>query len=176
MKTLILGGVKSGKSREAECIATASQLPVTLIATALAGDDEMTQRINRHKQQRPDTWQVIEAPYALSDALSKLSAQTSAQNKNTAVIIDCLTLWLTQLLCTKNNPDKIAVEIDLLINTIKSFEGVLIVVSNESGLGITPTGELSRSYLDYLGVLHQRIAKLADNVTLMVAGLPVKVK
>ena len=172
MKTLILGGVKSGKSREAERIAIASGLSVSLIATAVPGDDEMKQRITRHQQQRPDKWQVIEAPYELSNTLSSKDVSHS----NGITIIDCLTLWLTQLLCLNETPAKVDTEIDLLVEAIETFDGSLIVVSNESGLGVTPTGELSRRYLDHLGVLHQRIANITDSVTLMVAGVPMQVK
>ncbi len=176
MKTLIIGGVKSGKSREAERIATDSGDKITLIATALPGDEEMRQRIARHQQQRPAHWLVQEVPYALSTTLDELSSPPGKALKDHTVVVDCLTLWLTQLLCSADNPQLIPDTINKLVDSIIRFNGTLIMVSNESGLGVTPADSLSRRYLDHAGVLHQRIAAVSDNVTYMVAGLPMTLK
>lgn len=173
MKTLILGGVKSGKSREAERIATQHGSGVSVIATALPGDDEMKQRIARHQQQRPTDWQVEEVPYELAATLHRFSNNGTAR---AVVIVDCLTLWLTQLLCSQDYSQAIDRHIDTLIDAVTQFNGHLVLVANESGLGVTPTDPLSRQYLDCAGVLHQRVAAACDNVTLMVAGIPMVVR
>ncbi|MEM7256054.1 MAG: bifunctional adenosylcobinamide kinase/adenosylcobinamide-phosphate guanylyltransferase [Pseudomonadota bacterium] len=173
MKTLILGGVKSGKSHQAERIAAQSGNPVTLIATALPGDEEMRQRIARHQQQRPADWQVKEVPYALASAIDSIGRNSPHSH---TVIVDCLTLWLTQLLCSPDKSPQVDTEIDQLVSAVKHFNGELIMVASESAMGVTPADPLSRRYLDCAGVLHQCIAAVSDNVTLMVAGLPMVVK
>jgi len=164
-KTLVLGGVKSGKSRLAEQLADLSELDVVYIATATADDGEMLQRINDHKQRRPDHWQTIEAPIQLADALQQYCQQ------DRCVLVDCLTLWLTNLLMTEDK-DLLDREIEALITTIPNLSGHLILVSNETNMGIMPLGELSRQYCDQIGVLHQRIAAIFDRVIFTVAGLP----
>lgn len=173
MKTLVLGGVKSGKSRCAEAIAERSQLPVTVIATAEAQDHEMEQRIARHKADRPANWSVLEVPLRLSEALEDLNDHTNTEH---CVIVDCLTLWLTQL-CGQNASEAALTEKRLqLIDTVASFRGDLVLVSNEINMGVTPMGELSRLFCDQAGLLHQSLAKCCDNVFLVVAGIPQKLK
>ncbi len=167
MKTLILGGVRSGKSRLAARMAEASQLPVTIIATATAEDEAMRRRIDAHKKERPPHWRVIEEPRALAAALAPLS--------DTCVIVDCLTLWLTNLLLDKNDM-LLQQEIDNLVHQLSRHPTPVILVANETSLGIVPLGELTRQYCDIAGSLHQRLATLCDRVLLTVAGLPMNLK
>lgn len=169
MKTFILGGARSGKSRLAEQRASASGLPVTVIATATAQDDEMRERISHHQQQRPAHWQLIEAPIALADAL-----QLTARNQH-CIIVDCLTLWLTNLLCSEDEA-RLLQETEALLHTLPLLPGEIILVSNETGMGVVPLGELTRRYCDEAGRLHQAVATLCDRVILTVAGLPMQLK
>ncbi|MDH5358160.1 MAG: bifunctional adenosylcobinamide kinase/adenosylcobinamide-phosphate guanylyltransferase [Gammaproteobacteria bacterium] len=163
--TLILGGVKSGKSLLAEQLADDSRLAVTYIATASADDSEMKQRIASHQLRRPDHWQTIEAPINLASIL-KQHCQPER-----CVLVDCLTLWLTNLLMA-DDKTLLTNEIDALIDVLPDLPGELIMVSNETNMGIMPLGELTRQYCDQAGVLHQRVAAMADRVILTVAGLP----
>jgi adenosylcobinamide kinase / adenosylcobinamide-phosphate guanylyltransferase len=169
MKQLILGGVRSGKSKLAEQRASATQLLVTYIATATAQDVEMQARIAHHKQQRPAHWQLIEAPVALASTLQLAAAD------NTCIIVDCLTLWLTNLLCA-NDEVRMQQEITALLRTLPALPGEIILVSNETGMGVVPLGELTRRYCDEAGRLHQALASHCDRVTLTVAGLPLNLK
>ena len=169
MQQLILGGVRSGKSRYAQQLAQESDKPVTLIATATAGDAEMAERIRRHQQERPAHWQVIEEPLALSDALQK------SDNPEAIILIDCLTLWLTNLLLD-NDPQRLAQEQDKLLVCLPSLQADLLFVSNEVGQGIIPADPLSRRFADETGRLHQHLARVCDRVTLITAGLPQTLK
>ncbi|NOQ82106.1 MAG: bifunctional adenosylcobinamide kinase/adenosylcobinamide-phosphate guanylyltransferase [Methylophaga sp.] len=163
--TLILGGVKSGKSVLAEKLATNTQFSVHYIATASGDDDEMQRRIESHQQRRPSHWHTIESPLHLASAIQQHCIADQC------VLVDCLTLWLTNLLM-QDNDDLLRLEIDQLIDGIQDLEGSLIMVSNETNMGVTPLGELTRRYCDEVGVLHQRIAQQCDNVVLTIAGLP----
>jgi adenosylcobinamide kinase/adenosylcobinamide-phosphate guanylyltransferase len=165
MITLILGGVRSGKSRLAERLATETNLPVTYIATATAEDEEMHARISAHQEHRPRHWQLIEEPLQLGLAL-----QTNARSGH-CVLVDCLTLWLTNLLMA-NDEVLFEKERGELIQALPSLPGQTILVSNETNMGVTPMGELSRRYCDEAGRLHQELARLSDHVILTVAGLP----
>ncbi len=162
--TLILGGVRSGKSRLAERLAIESQMPVTYIATATAQDDEMQKRIAIHREQRPDNWQLIEEPLRLANALSKVAT-------NHCILLDCLTLWLTNLLVT-DDLSLFTQEHDALLTVLPTLNNRILIVSNETNMGVTPMGELSRRYCDEAGRLHQELAQHCDQVVLMVAGLP----
>ncbi|MGH8575443.1 MAG: bifunctional adenosylcobinamide kinase/adenosylcobinamide-phosphate guanylyltransferase [Gammaproteobacteria bacterium] len=168
MKTLILGGVRSGKSRLAEVLALQSGLPVTFIATALPGDEEMRGRIEAHRRRRPAGWQVVEEPYALAGALRTHAAA------GRCVIVDCLTLWLTQLLCA--GEERLARERDALIEVLPPLEAETLLVSNETGLGIVPLEGLSRRFHDEAGRLHQALAGHCERVLFTVAGLPMVLK
>lgn len=168
MKQLILGGARSGKSRLAQQRVTETQLPVTYIATATVYDDEMAARVAKHKLERPASWDILEVPEQLPAQLSQLSGQ------NKAVIVDCLTLWATNLLM-HSEADLIS-GIDELCNVVNSFKGDLVMVSNEVGWGIVPMGEISRQFQDQTGLMHQRLAEIVDRVTLTVAGLPLEIK
>ena len=169
MKELILGGVRSGKSRLAEQHAQASGLPVTYLATATVQDDEMRVRIAHHQAQRPEHWQLVEEPLALASALQRYAAAGHC------VLVDCLTLWLTNLLCTQNEV-RLQQEVSALLEALPGLPGHIILVSNETGMGIVPLGELTRRYCDEAGRLHQAVAQFCERVVLMVAGLPVVVK
>lgn len=165
MKTLILGGVRSGKSRLAESIAVESGLPVIYIATATALDDGMQTRIKKHRSHRPKNWLVIEEPIQLAAALSKHAAT------GYCVLVDCLTLWLTNLLMDED-PTMLEQEREALLAALPSLQGEIIMVSNETNMGVMPLGELSRTYCDEAGQLHQLLAQTCDRVILTVAGLP----
>jgi len=165
MKQLILGGVRSGKSRLAEHLAAASGMAVTYIATATAGDEEMRARIAHHRAQRPAVWQVVEEPIALAAALR---AHASADG---CLLVDCLTLWLTNLLCN-DDAGALARERDALLAALPSLPGQIILVTNETGLGVVPADPLSRRFCDEAGRLHQALAVACDRVIFTVAGLP----
>lgn len=169
VKTLILGGVRSGKSRHAAAMAAAQSGPVTLIATATALDAEMLERIEQHRAHRPQHWTVIEEPVRLAAALD------SACAPGHTVIVDCLTLWLSNLLC---GPDAGALrrESALLLEAVSSLRGDCILVSNEVGFGIIPASALARRFADEAGTLHQQLGALCERVILMAAGLPLTVK
>jgi adenosylcobinamide kinase/adenosylcobinamide-phosphate guanylyltransferase len=165
MKTLILGGVRSGKSRLAETLATRSAKPVTYIATATVGDSEMRTRIEAHRARRAPEWAVIEEPIRLAAAL-----ETHGGN-GTFVLVDCLTLWLTNLLVAGDEAC-LARERDALMSVLPMVSSEIVLVSNETGMGIMPLGELSRRFGDEAGRLHQELARICDRVVLTVAGLP----
>lgn len=164
-KTLILGGVRSGKSRLAERLAAESGLPVTYLATATAQDDEMRNRIAAHRLRRPEHWDLIEEPLRLATALAGVC------RNGHCVVVDCLTLWLTHLLVSEDSA-VFARERDALLAVLPTLAGQVIFVSNETNMGVTPLGELSRRYCDEAGLLHQALAQRCEQVILTVAGLP----
>jgi len=170
MIELILGGVKSGKSKLAEQHAIHSKFDVIYIATAMKSfngitDQSMLERIRQHEIQRPDHWQVIEEPLMLSDVLKKSASD------NKCILVDCLTLWLTNLLLNKN-PLLLKTETEKLLETLPTLNATIIFVSNETSMGIIPESKLARQFCDEAGVLHQKLATLSDRVILTVAGLP----
>lgn len=165
MKTLILGGVRSGKSRLAERLAAASGLPVTYIATATTQDDEMRARVAAHRTQRPAHWRTIEEPLRLAAVLDECAGAGHC------VLVDCLTLWLTHLLMT-DDTNALARERAALLKVLPESPGRIILVSNETNMGVMPLGELTRRYCDAAGRLHQDLAQVCDRVILTVAGLP----
>lgn len=177
---LILGGARSGKSRLAEQRATAHGGPVTVIATAEAGDDEMAARIARHRADRPVHWQVVEAPTALTAAL------TEAARPGSVVLVDCLTLWLSNLLTrdpasltaphAADRPPRWQNEIDALVETLPRLPGELVLVANEVGLGLVPETPLGRLFRDEAGRLNQVVAAACERVTFVAAGLPLTLK
>ena len=164
---LILGGARSGKSGYGESIAKQTDLDVIYVATAQAHDQEMSERIAQHQLDRPNHWLTIEAPLALAQTIKKHSTP------NTVVLVDCLTLGLMNVM---HHELDLAEQVDALLATLEQAQGTVILVSNEISMGVVPMGELSRRYVDNLGRLHQQIAKLAQQVTLMVAGIPMAVK
>ncbi len=165
MKELILGGVRSGKSRLAEQHALASGLAVTYVATATPGDAEMQARIIEHQRRRPPTWTLVEEPLALARVLRAQAAP------DRCLLVDCLTLWLTNLLCA-NDDIVFATQRRTLVELLPQLPGHIILVGNETGMGVVPLGALSRRFCDEAGWLHQDIAQLTDRVILTVAGLP----
>ena len=169
MRTLILGGARSGKSRLAEHMAQESQLAVTYIATAQAQDMEMAQRIAAHRTRRPAHWTSVEEPFALAAALLAHAAPERC------LLVDCLTLWLTNLLL---HPDVAMFDREraALLATLPELPGQIILVSNETGMGIVPLGELTRRYCDEAGWLHQELATKCERVLLTVAGIPLTLK
>lgn len=169
MKELILGGVRSGKSRLAEQYAHDSGLEVVYIATAQVRDEEMRRRIAEHQARRPGNWRSFEAGQNLSEVLQQQAAD------NRCVLVDCLTLWLTQLLCDTDEA-VLRREVDALLAVLPTLPGHVILVSNETNMGIVPMGELSRRYCDEAGRLHQQVGALCERVILTVAGLPLIVK
>ena len=160
----MLGGARSGKSRYAEALITRLPAPWLYIATAQAFDDEMRARITEHRTRRTTGWRTVEAPLALPDALRDAG--------NAPVLVDCLTLWLTNLILA--DADLPAAEAALGAALDRAAPTVL--VSNEVGLGIVPDNALARRFRDHAGLLHQRLAARADRVVFTVAGLPLFVK
>jgi adenosylcobinamide kinase / adenosylcobinamide-phosphate guanylyltransferase len=179
---LILGGARSGKSAYAEKLAIASELPVTYIATSQIYDEEFKVRVQHHKDRRPQNWALIEEPHFLSTALhSKLNMVSEHER---CVIIDCLTLWLAQCICPECVPaegvdwptQREAFLAQLKLCQDNSFQGSLILVSNEVGMGIVPLGEINRQFQDEQGRLNQAVAQIADKVSFIAAGLPLTLK
>ncbi len=169
MKTLILGGVRSGKSRLAEALARASGLPVTYIATATGDDAEMRARIAAHRARRPASWITVEEPRRLAAALAAAAAP------DRCTVVDCLTLWLTNLLVERDDGE-LARERDAVAASLPQLPGEVILVSNETNLGIVPVDELARRFCDEAGRLHQTLAQCCERVVLTVAGLPLTLK
>ena len=165
MKEFILGGARSGKSRLAEQHALASGRAVTYVATATPADEEMRARIAEHRRRRPPAWTLVEEPLALARVLREQAAA------DRCLLVDCLTLWLSNLLCA-SDASVFATERRALVELLPQLPGDIILVSNETGLGIVPLGALSRRFCDEAGWLQQDIARLSDRVILTVAGLP----
>lgn len=169
MLQLILGGARSGKSRLAEQTAISTQLPVTYVATAQALDPEMQNRIAHHQNQRPAHWSLIEEPLFLANALKKID------QPNQIILVDCLTLWLTNLLLLEDQNVQ-QLECEQLLKVLPTLESEIILVSNETGLGVVPLGEISRRFVDEAGRLHQALGQIADKVVFCVAGFPMILK
>ncbi len=169
MRNLILGGARSGKSRLAEQLAIDSGLPVTYIATSEPLDGEMNERVHLHRARRPADWGLIEEPLALAAVLRAQAAE------GRCLLVDCLTLWLTNLLMLEND-QRLAQERDAVLECLTHLPGTVILVSNETGLGVVPMGELTRRYVDQAGSLHQAVAGRCERVVLTVAGLPLMLK
>ena len=168
--TFVLGGVRSGKSRIAQRLASSST-NVVFVATAKPCDEEMRLRIERHRQSRPKQWQTLEVPLDLDAAIAKL------QGEDRVVIVDCLTFYLANVMsAAAGDESAIRKYTDGICSALKETNVSVIVVSNEVGSGLHPPTALGRRYCDLLGELNQRVAALADNVVLMVAGLPLVVK
>lgn len=164
--TLVLGGARSGKSRHAEALIESLPAPWTYIATAQAYDDEMRERIAAHCARRPAGWQTVDAPLELADAIA-------AQPVGRPILVDCLTLWLTNLILAERDT---AAASEALIAACERASAPLVLVGNEVGLGIVPENALARRFRDEAGRLHQALAARAAGVIFMVAGLPMRVK
>ncbi len=163
--TLVLGGARSGKSRYAESLIAALPPPWTYIATAEAGDAEMSERIAAHRARRGAQWQTVEAPRDLAGSI--------AARERAPALVDCLTLWLSNLMLA--NAD-IEAEVVRLESALDAAAAPAVLVANEVGSGIVPETSLGRRFRDWQGILNQRIAARADRVVLVVAGLPLVLK
>ncbi|MBT2341808.1 MULTISPECIES: bifunctional adenosylcobinamide kinase/adenosylcobinamide-phosphate guanylyltransferase [Pseudomonas] len=169
MLQLILGGARSGKSRLAEKLAADTGLPVTYIATSQPLDGEMSARVAQHRARRPAQWALVEEPLALAQVLQENAAAGHC------LLVDCLTLWLTNLLML-DTPEQLNTEREALLDSVAALPGEIIFVSNETGMGVVPLGELTRRYVDEAGWLHQALAERCQRVVLTVAGLPLTLK
>lgn len=168
MLTLILGGARSGKSRLALQRAEATGKPVSFIATAQAHDAEMADRIARHQAERAAHCVTVEAPLDLAEAIRTAPSGI--------VVVDCLTLWLTNWLCQPEPNDFSSARAALLAALAARRADDIILVSNETGLGIIPLGALTRRFVDEAGWLNQDLARIADEVIFVAAGLPLTLK
>lgn len=169
MRTLILGGARSGKSALAERLAIDSAREVVYIATAQAGDAEMAARIAHHRARRPQQWLCVEEPLHLADVLRDHARD------DRCILVDCLTLWFSNLLGDAD-VQGFERERDRLLNVLPDLPGDVLLVSNEVGLGIVPMGELTRRFVDEAGRLHQAVAALSERVLFVAAGLPLALK
>jgi adenosylcobinamide kinase / adenosylcobinamide-phosphate guanylyltransferase len=169
----VIGGMRSGKSRYAQGLAEGQH--VVVIATALAADAEMCARIEHHRADRPAHWRVVEVPPTVSGLAEAIQTHAAA---DVCLLIDCLTVWLSQLICPPEGlqPVNAASATSLALQALRAAPGRVIVVSNEIGLGVVPMDAATRRVVDALGRLHQDIAACATRVTWMVAGLPVVIK
>jgi adenosylcobinamide kinase/adenosylcobinamide-phosphate guanylyltransferase len=165
MITFVIGGARSGKSKFALEKASACKGKKIYIATAQAFDDEMAERIGKHKKERSAEWESLEEPLKIKEAVTS--------GKYDVILLDCLTLWLSNLLLNNKDVEK---EIDSFCSSLPALNCSLFAVSNEVGLGIVPDNELSRKFRDLAGCLNQKVAKAADEVYLVTAGIPLKIK
>jgi adenosylcobinamide kinase/adenosylcobinamide-phosphate guanylyltransferase len=165
--TLVLGGARSGKSRHAERLVLESGLAPVYVATGEPLDDEMAARIAQHRARRGARWRTVEEPLELAGAL------LSECQAGRGVLVDCLTLWLTNLMVARR---PVRAEMVRLVELLPTLPGTLVLVSNEVGLGVVPTDEMARAFIDHAGWLHQSIAEHADVVVFMAAGLPLHLK
>ncbi|KAB0628766.1 bifunctional adenosylcobinamide kinase/adenosylcobinamide-phosphate guanylyltransferase [Acinetobacter gandensis] len=169
MIQLILGGARSGKSRLAEQKAKDSGLSVTYVATAQAYDDEMRERIQHHQADRPTDWGLVEEPLYLADRLVQID------QANQLILVDCMTLWMSNLLLNEQK-DFQSQQCQKLLEVLPTLKSEIILVSNETGLGVVPMGQLSRKFVDESGRLHQQLGQIADHVVFCVAGFPIVLK
>jgi len=169
---LILGGVRSGKSRQAVLLASASPWSgrTGFLATARADDRDMARRIARHQAERPRSWRTVEAPYDLAQAWRTLVERVDL------IVLDCLTLWVSNLLLRGDQPEDVLAAADTLAKLMEERRASIIVVTNEVGAGVHPPTEIGVRFQDTLGGVNQRLAAAADRVTLMVAGVPMLIK
>lgn len=168
MKHLVLGGARSGKSQHAEQLALATNKDVIYIATGTAGDAEMQARIEQHQSDRPKHWQTIEEPILLADIIEQHA------NTRHCLLVDCLTLWLSNILFTPQGDyqeDVFLQQKQALLNELPYIHADIILVSNEVGSGVVPMDSMSRRFVDEAGRLHQQLAQLCSHVTLVTAGL-----
>jgi len=167
---LITGGVRSGKSTYAQKIAESSGAKVFYIATAEALDDEMEKRIKSHKKSRPKAWTTIEEPVNIAKIVNTLPFG------NNMVILDCLTLLISNLIHKNRSDSEIRSDIKNIIKSLRKKSELSIIVTNEVGSGIIPDNRLSRRFRDLQGMVNQIVAKEADKVCLLVSGIPVQIK
>ncbi|MEH3048479.1 bifunctional adenosylcobinamide kinase/adenosylcobinamide-phosphate guanylyltransferase [Sphingomonas adhaesiva] len=167
MTTLVLGGARSGKSRHAQALAEAAGGRLVFVATAQGFDDEMRDRIARHRADRDARWRTVEAPTDLAAALR------TADAPDTTILVDCLTLWTSNLLLADAD---IPAACDALLAALAAMRARVLLVANEVGWGIVPDNALARAFRDAAGIVNQRVAAAATHVHLIVAGLPLVLK
>lgn len=165
--TLVLGGARSGKSGFAERLVAQSGLAPVYVATGQAGDGEMADRIARHRARRGSLWRTVEEPLDLAGALARHDLPAFA------ILVDCLTLWLSNVMAAGRDVEAMAAE---LVATLARMKAPVVLVASEVGLGIVPDNALARAYRDRAGELNQRIAARADAVWFVAAGLPLALK
>jgi adenosylcobinamide kinase/adenosylcobinamide-phosphate guanylyltransferase len=167
---LVTGGTRSGKSRFAEELALKQGEPLLYVATAGFGDKEMTERIARHQQRRGSAWQTVEEQYDLAGVLTGHDAWFEA------MLVDCVTLWLTNLLLKYEDKSAVLAEVRRTASTFAPLKTPLVLVTNEVGLGIIPDNPLARTFCDLSGEANEILAAAADEVYVTFAGLPLKLK
>jgi adenosylcobinamide kinase/adenosylcobinamide-phosphate guanylyltransferase len=166
----ITGGARSGKSRLAEKIAEGFGSPVCYIATGQAKDSEMTARIEAHRARRGEQWHTLEEPLSLCEAVR------AADGRFEAIMIDCITLWLTNLLLAHDDSEQPLAQVQILADMLPQLKTPVILVSNEVGMGIVPENALARSFRDLAGRANEILAASADEVYVMFSGIPLKLK
>ena len=168
--SLILGGIRSGKSSLAERLVSEQPDPVVYVATATAGDGEMSERIRRHQRRRPVSWGLVEEPVELGSLLNRQATLSPPP----CVLIDCMSLWVSNLL---HAGDALFVrEKESFLTALSGYPGSVVIVSNEVGLGIIGMDPLTRRFADELGWLNQALAKRCDRVVMSVAGIALTLK
>lgn len=165
--TLVLGGARSGKSRRAQLLCEALSDARVFIATAEPFDNEMAERIAQHRLDRGSSWQTVEAPLDIVEAIR------GASSSSAVCLVDCLTLWLSNLMHTDRDVDT---EISKLLGFLENATGAVVFVSNEVGMGLVPETPLGREFRDLQGRLNQRVASICDYVEFVAAGLPITLK
>jgi adenosylcobinamide kinase/adenosylcobinamide-phosphate guanylyltransferase len=166
----ITGGARSGKSRFAEELARQFSEPKAYLATAQALDEEMAERIRRHRENRPGGWHTLEEPIKVTDCIEE------GGDRFNLILLDCLTLWVSNLMMAGWDEAKILEEGNRLLDACRQAKGSLILVGNEVGMGIVPENAQARLFRDLSGFIQQKVAREADEVYFMVSGLPVKIK
>jgi len=166
----ITGGARSGKSRLAERLAEGFGEPLCYIATGEARDGEMAERIDRHRQRRGSAWQTVEEPLQLVEAIREKDGRCRA------ILVDCITLWITNLLFHHDAVEPVFVEVRTLAELLPTLQTPLILVSNEVGMGIVPENALARSFRDLAGHTNQILAEAADEAYVTISGIPLKIK
>jgi adenosylcobinamide kinase/adenosylcobinamide-phosphate guanylyltransferase len=166
----ITGGARSGKSGFAETLAEGLPGKRAYVATAQALDEEMAARIAKHQKDRGSAWDTFEEPLAIPELIRKLSDQYPV------MLLDCLTLWLSNVMAHTENDGQALLRTDELVSAVRDYKGSSIIVSNEVGLGIVPDNPLARKFRDLAGILNQKMARAADEVYFTAAGIPMKIK
>ena len=173
--TLYTGGCRSGKSSLALEAAREISENVCFIATCIPQDDEMRLRVKKHQEERPASWNVIEEPVNLAEVISKVDPSAYP-----VILVDCLTLWVCNLMCRENNPltteEEMAIEAEKLVDSANQYGGDVIFVSNEVGMGIVPANAMSRNYVDLAGRCNQVVAKGADKAIFVSCGIGIDLK
>lgn len=168
--TLVIGGCKSGKSSHALMVAEESGQHPVFMATCVPLDDEMKDRVIRHRMERSDRWETVEVPLLLPEAIERYG------RKGNVLLVDCITLWITNLLIKFNDTQAVYDQVDELVRTLEGLPCPVVLVSNEVGAGIVPENSLARSFRDAAGITNQKLAAAANRVVWMVAGIPWVIK